>query len=57
MAFVWHFIQANAITYRIDYQLVNYNDGILAHFYIIFFWNIRLHQFGRAPADSHKLLL
>jgi len=37
MAFVWHFIQANAITYRIDYQLVNYNNGISAHFYIIFF--------------------
>jgi hypothetical protein len=38
MAFVWHFIQANAITYRLDYQLVNYNYGISANFSIIFFW-------------------
>jgi hypothetical protein len=38
MTFVWHFIQANAITYRPDYQFVNYNNGISTHFSIIFFW-------------------
>lgn len=57
MAFVWHFIQANAITYPLDYQLVNYNNGISVHFYIISFWNFRLHQFGMAPGEYHKLLL
>lgn len=57
MAFVWHFIQANAITYRLDYQLVNYNNGISTHFFYHFLLDFRLHQFGRAPGKYHKLLL
>ena len=60
MAFVWHFIQANAITYHLDYQLVNYNYGISTHFSIIFFilLHMRILPSMESPGKpSHKSLV